>query len=73
MSLEHDRIREGVRSVALPLLLRVDEAARELGVSRRRIYQLVASGQLELRKIGRSSRITGRSILRLALTSENEE
>jgi excisionase family DNA binding protein len=50
----------------LPLLLRIEQAAHELQLSRRRIYQLVQAGQLELVKIGKSSRITRASLLRLA-------
>jgi excisionase family DNA binding protein len=50
----------------LPLLLRIEQAAHELQLSRRRIYQLVQSSDLELVRIGRSARITRASLLRLA-------
>jgi excisionase family DNA binding protein len=39
------------------LLLRPEEAARALSISRTRIYELMASGRLRSVKIGRSRRI----------------
>jgi len=49
-----------------PLLMRVREAAFELGVSTRRVYQLIHAGTLELVKIGKASRVTTASVLALA-------
>jgi excisionase family DNA binding protein len=64
---EEKRREERARFLAqLPLLLKVEAAAHELQLSRRRIYQLVGAGQLELIKIGKSARITRASLLRLA-------
>lgn len=40
------------------LLLTPAEAARALGISRTRVYELMASGQLASVKIGRSRRIS---------------
>ena len=40
-----------------PLLYRVDPAAQRLGVSRSRLYELLASGVIASVKIGRSRRI----------------
>lgn len=39
------------------LLLRIEEAARRLGISRSTAYQLVATGQLPVVKIGRATRV----------------
>lgn len=40
-----------------PLLLRVDEAAQALALSRTKVYELMASGELESVKLGRSRRV----------------
>jgi excisionase family DNA binding protein len=40
-----------------PLLLRVDEAAEALALSRTKVYELMASGELESVKLGRSRRV----------------
>ena len=39
------------------LLLRIEEAACRLGISRSTAYQLVATGQLPVVKIGRATRV----------------
>jgi excisionase family DNA binding protein len=45
-----------------PLLLRVSEAAKLLGVSRSKTYELVASGQVPVVRIGRSVRVVRREL-----------
>ena len=55
--------RSGTR---LPLLLRVPEAASELRISARRVYDLAGLGILDLVKIGKLTRITSASVRRLA-------
>lgn len=40
-----------------PLLYRPEEAALKLGVSRARLFELMATGDLESVKIGRSRRL----------------
>lgn len=40
-----------------PLLLRVDEAADALALSRTKVYELMATGELESVKLGRSRRV----------------
>src|SRR5262245_65957789 len=70
MSLEHDtgrgtKARPG-RTGLWPLLLRVQEVAFELGLSTRRVYQLIAAGKLGLVKIDKASRVPSASMLKLA-------
>lgn len=49
----------------LPALLTVHEARRQLGCGRSVLYGLIASGQLDARKLGRRTLVTGPSIERL--------
>ena len=76
MSLEHSparatKIRLGRPGKSRwPLLLRVQEAAFELRVSTRRVYQLIATGDLESVKIHKIRRVTSASVLRLAAQQE---
>lgn len=42
---------------AIRLLLRPEEGARSLGISRSRMFALIAAGQIETVLIGRSRRI----------------
>ena len=44
-------------TVPLRLLLRPEEGAHAIGVSRARIYKLMSDGQIKSIKIGRSRRI----------------
>lgn len=44
------------------VLLRVEEAAERLGISRAQIFRLIASGQLSSVKIGASRRVPVRSL-----------
>jgi excisionase family DNA binding protein len=48
------------------LLLRVQEAARLLGVSRAFVYKLLAQGQIRTVKLGRVRRIPRTEVERLA-------
>jgi excisionase family DNA binding protein len=45
-----------------PLLLRVPEVARLLGISRSAMYQLVASAQVPVVRIGRSIRVVRKGL-----------
>jgi excisionase family DNA binding protein len=68
MSLEHDpgrgtKARPGRK---WPLLLSVRETAFELGLSTRRIYQMIHAGELEMVKIGKASRVPSAAVRRLA-------
>lgn len=68
MSLEHSPARQ---HKGLPLLMRVADAAFQLALSQRRIYQLIGDGRLDLVKIDRASRVTSASVLRLASARGN--
>ena len=48
-----------------PLLLRIPEASRLLGISRSTMYQLVAKGDVQILRIGRSVRISRQALERL--------
>lgn len=45
-----------------PLLRDVDEAAHDLRISRRQIFRLIATGELDSLKVGARRMITTRSI-----------
>ena len=45
-----------------PLCVTIDEAAGLLSIGRTRVYQLIAAGEIEMIKIGKSSRVTTESI-----------
>ncbi|MBY0620614.1 MAG: helix-turn-helix domain-containing protein [Sphingomonas ursincola] len=49
-----------------PLLISVQEAARMLAVGRTSIYELINSGELETKKLGRRRLVTIDSIRRVA-------
>ena len=41
-----------------PICVRVNDAARMIGVGRTKLYQLIAAGEVETVKLGKSTRIT---------------
>jgi excisionase family DNA binding protein len=49
-----------------PLLLRVNDAAERLGVSRTTLYGLIGKGDLRVIRIGRSIRVPWQELERLA-------
>jgi excisionase family DNA binding protein len=49
-----------------PLLVPITESCRLLGVGRTKLYELIASGELRLRKIGRKSLIAMSDLQRWA-------
>jgi excisionase family DNA binding protein len=49
-------------SVRSKLLLTAEQAADALNVSRGRVYELIASGQLKSVKLGKSRRISRRAL-----------
>ncbi len=52
----HDRNGEAARAVQ-PLLLTIPEAAAALAIGRTTVYELIASGNLDVVHIGRSARV----------------
>lgn len=45
-----------------PICVRVNEAARMIGVGRTKLYELIASGDVQAVKLGKSTRITTASL-----------
>ena len=41
-----------------PICVKVNDAARMIGVGRTKLYELIASGEIEAIKLGKSTRIT---------------
>ena len=75
MSLAHDPGRDTKARPGRkwPLLLNVREVAFELGLSRRRIYQLIDEGVLQVVKIGKACRVPSAAVRKLAGESEGGE
>jgi excisionase family DNA binding protein len=48
-----------------PICVRVNDAARMIGVGRTKLYELISSGELETIKIGKATRITTASLHKL--------
>ena len=48
-----------------PICVRVNDAARMIGIGRTKLYELISSGELETVKIGRATRITTASLHKL--------
>ncbi|GGD39145.1 helix-turn-helix domain-containing protein [Croceicoccus pelagius] len=48
-----------------PICVRVNDAARMIGVGRTKLYELISSGELETVKIGKATRITTASLHQL--------
>jgi excisionase family DNA binding protein len=45
-----------------PICVRVNDAARMIGVGRTKLYELISSGELETVKIGKATRVTTASL-----------
>ena len=45
-----------------PICVRVNDAARMIGVGRTKLYELIAAGEVETVKFGKSTRITTASL-----------
>ena len=48
-----------------PICVRVNDAARMIGIGRTKLYELISSGELETVKIGKATRVTTASLHRL--------
>jgi len=45
-----------------PICVRINDAARMIGIGRTKLYELIATGELETVKIGKATRITTASL-----------
>lgn len=45
-----------------PICVRVNDAARMIGVGRTKLYALIAAGEIETVKLGKSTRVTTASL-----------
>lgn len=45
-----------------PICVRINDAARMIGVGRTKLYQLIATGEVETVKIGKATRVTTASL-----------
>ena len=45
-----------------PICVRVNDAARMIGIGRTKLYELIASGEINTVKIGKATRITTASL-----------
>lgn len=48
-----------------PICVRINDAARMIGVGRTKLYELIATGEVETVKIGKATRITTASLREL--------
>ena len=48
-----------------PICVRINDAARMIGVGRTKLYELISSGELETLKIGHVTRVTTASLREL--------
>jgi len=48
-----------------PICVRINDAARMIGVGRTKLYELISKGEVETVKIGKATRITTASLRRL--------
>ena len=58
---------------AEPLCLKVNEAARMIGVGRTKLYELIVCGDVEAVKLGKSTRILTASLHRLVTRQRDPE
>lgn len=45
-----------------PICVRINDAARMIGVGRTKLYELIAAGEVETVKLGKSTRVTTASL-----------
>ena len=56
-----------------PICVKVNDAARMIGVGRTKLYELIALGEIEAIKLGKSTRITTASLKRLVMRQRDPE
>ena len=52
-----------------PICVRINDAARMIGIGRTKLYELISSGELETVKIGKATRVTTASLRELVRRS----
>lgn len=45
-----------------PICVKIDDAARMIGVGRTKLYELIATNQIDVVKLGKSTRVTTASL-----------
>lgn len=65
MSVESSHMAENHMSSRDPLCVRVPEARRLLSIGRSKLYEMIAAGEIEIIKIGTSTRVVTASLRRL--------
>ena len=56
-----------------PICVKVNEAARMIGVGRTKLYEMIAAGDIEVIKLGKSTRITTASLIKLVTQQRGPE
>lgn len=56
-----------------PICVTVNEAARMIGVGRTKLYELIADGEVETVKLGKSTRVITASLHRLVMRQRGPE
>lgn len=56
-----------------PICVKVNDAARMIGVGRTKLYGLIALGEIEAIKLGKSTRITTASLHELIMRQRGRE
>ena len=56
-----------------PICVKVNEAAQMIGVGRTKLYELIAAGDVEAVKLGKSTRIVTASLHRLIMRRREPE
>ncbi|KUR72640.1 excisionase [Novosphingobium fuchskuhlense] len=56
-----------------PICVRVNDAARMIGVGRTKLYELIADGEVDTVKLGKSTRVITASLHRLVMRQRGPE
>lgn len=56
-----------------PICVKVNDAARMIGVGRTKLYELIAGGEVETVKLGKSTRVITASLHRLVMRQRGPE
>ena len=56
-----------------PICVRINDAARMIGVGRTKLYELIADGEVQTVKLGKSTRVITASLHRLVMRQRGPE